>query len=259
MEPQHDMSQFLNTRIVGGVEAPREYGRHSAALVFGEIMPHLMCGASIITEDHILTAAHCIDPLVIWGQLMPSARAVIGSNKWASTKKNIHFSGYVNHPNWNWSTLKNDIGILILAERIRLSSDDSIDSHIIPLNYDWVDGGAECFVTGWGRLGVSSNIPDKLQLLYLNTISPKQCFEGIRKASDGWFNVPPHDPKVEICTFHSVGHGMCNGDSGSALVRKDILQQIGIVSWGFPCAIGAPDVFVRIGGFKEWITSIIGK
>lgn len=36
------------------------------------------------------------------------------------------------------------------------------------------------------------------------------------------------------------------GDSGSALVLTKNRKQSGIVSWGFPCAIGGPDVFVRL-------------
>lgn len=46
---------------------------------------------------------------------------------------------------------------------------------------------------------------------------------------------------------------LLQGDSGSALVVtednkhgcKQSRKQAGIVSWGFPCAIGGPDMFVR--------------
>lgn len=41
------------------------------------------------------------------------------------------------------------------------------------------------------------------------------------------------------------------GDSGNALVRDGSL--------GFPCAIGAPDVFVRISGVIEFISECIDK
>ncbi|KAH9639115.1 hypothetical protein HF086_018183 [Spodoptera exigua] len=45
------------------------------------------------------------------------------------------------------------------------------------------------------------------------------------------------------------------GDSGSALVRLSTMQQIGIVSWGYNCAVGAPDVHVRIYGIKDFLES----
>jgi len=41
------------------------------------------------------------------------------------------------------------------------------------------------------------------------------------------------------------------GDSGGPLVAKDV--QIGIVSFGVPCARGSPDVFTRVTAFKDWI------
>lgn len=43
------------------------------------------------------------------------------------------------------------------------------------------------------------------------------------------------------------------GDSGSALVRVSDGQQVGVVSWGFPCARGAPDMFVRVSAFGDWL------
>ncbi|KAI5630983.1 trypsin domain-containing protein [Phthorimaea operculella] len=69
----------------------------------------------------------------------------------------------------------------------------------------------------------------------------------------GFWNVPAVEPHIELCTVHSAGHGMCNGDSGSALIRVDNSQQIGIVSWGLPCARGAPDMFVRVSAYRDWI------
>ncbi|CAH2041746.1 unnamed protein product, partial [Iphiclides podalirius] len=244
------------SRIVGGVQAPPGYAPHMAALIFGDTFKGLICGGSIVSKRHILTAAHCIDPMVMWGgQLYPSFRAVVGSNRWDSDAIVAKFSHYVNHPEWDWSTIKNDIGILYLTEELNLSSTVAV----IALSFKWIDGGEKSYATGWGRLGAWDPIPDYLQLLYLETISSKECAEGIREASTWWGSSPPLDPKVEICTFHSPGHGMCNGDSGSALVSQKTGHQTGIVSWGFPCARGAPDVFVRISGFKEFLLQNLGK
>ncbi|MBH0219626.1 trypsin-like serine protease, partial [Listeria monocytogenes] len=70
-------------------------------------------------------------------------------------------------------------------------------------------------------------------------------------------HAPPVEPHIEVCTFHSAGFGNCNGDSGSALRRVDNGQQFGIVSWGFPCARGAPDMYVRISAYQNWLRSVI--
>ncbi|CAH2041745.1 unnamed protein product, partial [Iphiclides podalirius] len=242
------------SRIVGGEQAPPGYAPHMAALVRGYIIKSLICGGSIVSKRHILTAAHCIDPIVIWGdKLHPSFHAVVGSTRWESGTI-VRFSHYVNHPEWDWATIKNDIGVLYLTKELEFSSKVAV----IALSFKWTDDGEKSYVTGWGRLGNWYPVPDYLQLLYLETISAKECVEGIREASTWWGYEPRFDSKIEICTFHSPGHGMCNGDSGSALVSRKTGHQIGIVSWGFPCALGAPDVFVRISGFKKFLLQNLG-
>ena len=41
------------------------------------------------------------------------------------------------------------------------------------------------------------------------------------------------------------------GDSGGPLVANG--EQLGIVSWGTPCAKGKPDVFTRVYSYVSWI------
>ncbi|KAL6447949.1 hypothetical protein ACFW04_000185 [Cataglyphis niger] len=47
------------------------------------------------------------------------------------------------------------------------------------------------------------------------------------------------------------GWGTTNGDSGGPLVADN--EQIGVVSWGIPCARGRPDVFTRVSSYMNWI------
>ena len=47
------------------------------------------------------------------------------------------------------------------------------------------------------------------------------------------------------------------GDSGGPLVADG--QQIGIVSFGFLCARGLPDIFTRISPYAKWIQENISK
>lgn len=48
-------------RIVGGSEATEGSVPYMAALRVGFLTKWLICGGSIITNRHVLTAAHCID------------------------------------------------------------------------------------------------------------------------------------------------------------------------------------------------------
>ncbi|XP_064073265.1 chymotrypsin-2-like [Vanessa tameamea] len=251
VQPQYDVKNFLTSRIVGGQDAPEGYGKYMVALVSGYYVKALVCGGSIISTRYVLSAAHCIEPFVHWEGLLPNFEGVIGSPHWNSSQY-IKFSDYDIHPHWDWGILKNDIGVLKTTEKIVYS--ERVGP--IALNFGWINGGVKSLVTGWGRVEAWGDIPYHLQMLHVNTVSGPQCIKAWKEASInvGW--TPPVYPEIEICTLHSVGHGMCNGDSGSPLVTLD-LRQVGIVSWGLACAHGVPDVFVRISAYKYYLAKYL--
>jgi secreted trypsin-like serine protease len=59
------------------------------------------------------------------------------------------------------------------------------------------------------------------------------------------------------------GFGTCNGDSGGPLQCQSSngkWYQIGITSWGEPCAHpDFPDVFTRVAFFHDWIEKILDE
>lgn len=59
-----------------------------------------------------------------------------------------------------------------------------------------------------------------------------------------------------LCAFARKNQGVCFGDSGGPLTANG--QLIGIVSWSTRCARGAPDGFVRVSVFLNWIQEISG-
>lgn len=60
-----------------------------------------------------------------------------------------------------------------------------------------------------------------------------------------------------VCTFDARNSGICYGDSGGPLVLRSTGEQIGIVSFGLPCARGLPDVYARVSEYVDWIKSEI--
>jgi secreted trypsin-like serine protease len=69
--------------------------------------------------------------------------------------------------------------------------------------------------------------------------------------------------ETNICAGGSSkgGKGTCKGDAGGPLQCQSADKkwyQIGITSWGKPCAKpGIPDVFTRVAYFRDWIEKTI--
>lgn len=58
-----------------------------------------------------------------------------------------------------------------------------------------------------------------------------------------------------ICGFEAEGKGTCRGDSGGPLMSNGKL--VGIVSRGKPCALGVPDIYVKVSYFAPKFKEII--
>ncbi|KAJ0176307.1 hypothetical protein K1T71_008481 [Dendrolimus kikuchii] len=253
--PEQDNSIFfqhvdLNARIVGGTQAATGAHPHMVALSTGGLVRSFLCGGSVISTRTVLTAAHCIDAVFSWGSLTNSLRVTVGTNRWNQGGTAYSLARNVTHPNYVSSTIKNDIGLLITSSNIVMNN----LVRAIPISSAYAGNGVASIVTGWGRIVANGALSATLLELRLSTIGGDQCVREVALAAVN-LNVraPPVEPHIELCTFHSPGHGTCNGDSGSALYRADNGQQIGIVSWGFPCARGAPDMFVRVSAYTSWI------
>ncbi|CAH2090060.1 unnamed protein product [Euphydryas editha] len=255
-----DMSIFFDhtdssSRVVGGTNAG--IVPYMVALSSGVLFRNFVCGGSLVTTRHVLTAAHCVEAVLFGDNVVGSLRGIVGTDRWNTRGTMYRFSRHVIHPEYNAEVIKNDIGILITATDVVLSDRVSL----ISLNFNFVNAGVPTTVTGWGitRLGIFATVSQHLMRLNAVVVDGYQCaIEVAQRAAElEMWNAPPVDPEIELCAFNSNGRGMCNGDSGSPLMRADLNQQIGIVSWGLPCAQGAPDMFVRLSTYKSWVENNI--
>ncbi|XP_059045499.1 chymotrypsin-2-like [Achroia grisella] len=254
-KPEQDMSIFFDqvdptARIVGGTVANPSRHRHMVALSNGGLVRTFVCGGSLISGRTVLTAAHCIAAVFSGGVLSSNVRVILGTMHWNLGGTMYTVERNVTHTNYVSSTIKNDIGLLITTVDVQLS-DEVV---LLPLNYDFQAGDVQSRVAGWGRIAQGGALSAVLLELDVSTIDGERCIADVQAAGEQWHMFPPPvEPHIEICTYHSPGFGACNGDSGSALVRIDIHEQIGIVSWGFACARGAPDMFVRVSAYRDWL------
>merc|ERR1712226_1247824 len=118
-------------RIVGGEDAAPGDWPWQASLQF--IGGGHTCGASLISEYYLITAAHCV------GSGASSLMIVLGQHDQTGFlgDPQTHFINQIlSHPNWSNDPSRgfpNDISIIALPSATQ----------------DFV--GAECYITGWGR------------------------------------------------------------------------------------------------------------
>ncbi|XP_037293313.1 chymotrypsin-2 [Manduca sexta] len=259
LEDEQDMSIFFtqldsSARIVGGTQAPSGSHPHMVAMTTGTFIRSFSCGGSVVGRRSVLTAAHCIAAVFSFGSLASTLRLTVGTNFWNQGGTMYTVARNITHPHYVSATIKNDIGLFITHNNII----DTTVVRSIPLNFDYVPGGVLTRVAGWGRIRTGGAISPSLLEIIVPTISGSACVaSAIQAGIDLNMRPPPVEPHIELCTFHGPNVGTCNGDSGSALARLDNGQQIGVVSWGFPCARGGPDMFVRVSAYQSWLQQSI--
>lgn len=240
--------------VVGGRES--DHGSHPYAIVIttGPKVRGYLCGGSLISKRSVLTAAHCIDAIYKNGAVDDSVRVIVGTNLWAVGGTEYSVERNVTHPDHDPNLRTNDIGLLITTTNVELG--ELVQP--IPLTYDYIGAGVPSRVAAWGNMKVGGDEVDELREVEVSTIDGKECEEASARAViELKMGAPPVVGSIQICTLHEPGLGTCNGDSGSAMIRQSDNLQIGIVSWGFPCALGAPDVFARVSAYKEFIVNNI--
>ncbi|XP_063984407.1 chymotrypsin-2-like [Diachasmimorpha longicaudata] len=220
-------------RIVGGRDAPA--GKYPYQVSLQKNNRHF-CGGSIINKRWILTAAHCLR-----GQSPSAIRVLVGTNS-LSNGTQYYQCGFLKwHEKFTPILIHNDIAVLQVTQDIEFNV--NVQAVKLPKkNFNEIDTPAT--LTGWGTTVLNGRVPDKLQWLQVKVISQLKC--KLRH----WLLT-----SSQICTLTKRGEGACHGDSGGPLVSKG--YQIGIVSYGLPCALGSPDVFTRVYSFVDWINSTI--
>merc|ERR1712186_119683 len=228
-------------RIVGGVEATP----HQFPWQVGLFFDGYFCGGSIISEEYILTAAHCADGV-------SHHEVVIGAHD-IRASDNLEIMAYspTVHPEWSSSTLSNDLAILELSSEIDFESLNVwARTNCLASSGDF--SGQLALVSGWGRPSDSSSSIARY-LRYVDGVrvmSQEEC-------ENYWGNLN----EGVVCIDPTGGHGSCNGDSGGPMsIPGAKYNQIGIVSFGSAagCEIGAPAGFTEVSKYIDWISSVTG-
>jgi len=227
-----------SNRIVGGVATEaNEYPWQVALVSSSGSRP--FCGGTLISNTHVLTAAHCTA-----GSSAGSISVLVGEHRIDDNSfTRVPLSAITDHPDYNDNTLDNDYSILTLATPVEFSS--TVAPACLPADNSKDFAGEMATVSGWGRLSSGGNQPTVLNEVDVTVQSNTQCMTAYGNSITS--NM--------ICAADS-GKDSCQGDSGGPLTTMENgkCAVIGVVSWGYGCAVdGFPGVYARVTEKMDWI------
>ncbi|GJQ67470.1 hypothetical protein Trydic_g8308 [Trypoxylus dichotomus] len=238
-----------SSRIIGGSPAAVGQFPWQVAVYFVVGSSTYFCGGSIISNQWVLTAAHCAQGAsqftLYFGGVTLADQEDGRLSQYTSTA--------IVHEGYSSSSLNNDIALIQLSQP--LTFNDRIQPVTLPQRGDVVGAGVPVTVSGWGRTSDDSPyISSVLNYVTLTTITNSQC-AGVYGSQVVIYST--------ICAVGNPYHSTCNGDSGGPLVIFDAngaATQIGIVSFvsSAGCASGYPSGYVRTESFLDWIAARTG-
>ncbi|XP_051626127.1 kallikrein-14-like [Manacus candei] len=217
-------------RIIGGYPC-RPLSRPAQVLIYGP----LRCGGVLVRPRWVLTAAHCNKR---------GLRVRLGEDElWreeGSEQERRVIQG-ISHPEFDPSTLDNDLALLRLDRPVRLGPAVAT----MPLPRSCAPPGTPCLLSGWGTVtSPQVTLPGRLICADMLVLPDRLCRQAYpQRVTPNMFCAGVQNRRVDSC----------QGDSGGPLSCNGTLQ--GIVSWGLQtCALpGHPGVYTRVCRYLPWI------
>ncbi|XP_050334019.1 serine protease 1-like [Bactrocera neohumeralis] len=238
------VSEEIDGRITNGKNASTNQFPYQVGLLLKTDNGTKWCGGSLIGQNWVLSAAHCIETVT-------SVKVCLGATVRTSPTiiYNVSRSDIIVHPSWDKKTTQNDISLIRIPSVNYTAAIQPVALPKIASSYPTYDGES-VIASGWGRTSDTSNSPASiLQYANMTVISNAVCKESYNGISAN-----------NICTATTGGISTCNGDSGGPLVLASSKIQVGLTSFisGAGCSLGYPAAFTRLTSYLEWILQETG-
>lgn len=215
------------------------------------------CTGTLIKNDTVLTAAHCVINDGYTSSVFATVGRVELDDNHADNEPSMTFRTIASmvHPEYEGIGSPKDVAVLLLNE--------SCDAPTVKLAERTPGSGEEAWVVGYGiqRIGTLEEVAQPVEILSgrlqktkLQIVSRSDC------------DVPQaelHTKEGLLCTKGvKLGASACMGDSGGGLFMKrhEMVKQVGIVSYGdSQCASEESGVFTDIAHVREWIEYAVDR
>ncbi|XP_004552752.3 granzyme B(G,H) [Maylandia zebra] len=223
--------------IIDGEKAPENSMQYMAS-VQNNKSQHV-CGGFLITEDFVVSAAHC-------DKYNPTYVVLGNHNLKNGNHQKIKIENKTIHENYQQIGQGNDIMLIKLPEKVKLGH--GVEIIQIPNVEINLKENQVCQVAGWGTTKTHGKPADELRVVNVSVINPRVCEEQ-------W----PGLPANVICAGgYETTKGFCQGDSGGPLLCDGLA--VGVVSFNYKENCSYPDkpnIYTDISKYRQWIDGIV--
>ncbi|XP_063586693.1 serine protease ami-like [Penaeus indicus] len=246
------------TRIQGGSFARVNEFPHMVALVNRFRGQNAFCGGTLISENFVLTAAHCIDGIKTASEVSVRVGVINLQEENSQTFQVLKIS---QHPLYRPPSSYHDIALLELATKVQLSR--GLVPACLPTQNGRLQEGKILTVAGWGSTEVAefSNV---LLKGFGRTVSRFGCDDALdtNALNRDFYRAGITD---SIICLDESSSGPCKGDSGGPLTEENASTcqhtVLGIVAKGSPSCQGTtvPGIYTNVEHYMQWIVDIVWR